>query len=407
MVGKKSRLAIDSASLKKAVEESAYSLEDISSEVGVSLNTLKRWLNGNIKSIKKENLVKLSQILQVPEKSLLISSEDAIADVNTEQYDELFIDLFHLNKWDSIKMLIDSMLSTSLDNGIVVRFYQYLALTAILKTDFDVARMYAKKIEKVEKEEKRISNLIEAFVSVLEGEWEKSGEIFKSVERKDDTTGALSLVFESLYERLASTDEKAYELLNQSESFFETKEQNSVFSACKMAVYCLKIEILISENNLPKSLQYLDKLKELVAVHHNNRFKAVSVVLESSIQVRMGQKIEIEKLVHAIEYLDEKELLYSYSSLRASEAIQIFGDYTNAKAMVKKALKKEPKIPFIKADLFFQSALIAHFEANSILFDNHISKAIAIAKEYKLLSSLNRWKIILASHNVEFDEIAS
>ena len=61
----------------------------------------------------------------------------------------------------------------------------------------------------------------------------------------------------------------------------------------------------------------------------------------------------------------------------------------------------------MRAKSFFHSAMIAHNENNSILFDNHMNKAISLAEENGFTALLSEWTEILASESIEFERISS
>ena len=82
-------------------------------------------------------------------------------------------------------------------------------------------------------------------------------------------------------------------------------------------------------------------------------------------------------------------------------------DSKRLKSVEELCLLKEPYLSFSKTDDLFHSAMIAHNENNSILFDNHMNKATSLAEENGFTALLSEWTEILVSESIEFERISS
>ena len=64
MLGRKARFDLDSQALLEKFEASEIELKVLSNKIGIDVETIREWLNGSIKKIKKENLTSLAKALK-------------------------------------------------------------------------------------------------------------------------------------------------------------------------------------------------------------------------------------------------------------------------------------------------------------------------------------------------------
>lgn len=68
----------DKINLKQRRIELGLTMKDVANAVGVSESTVSRWEAGNIVNMKRNRLVALANILQIPVNKLIISEESTV-----------------------------------------------------------------------------------------------------------------------------------------------------------------------------------------------------------------------------------------------------------------------------------------------------------------------------------------
>ena len=333
MVGKKARLVLDSLHLKSLIQDSEYDVESLSKSIDISSNTIKRWMNGAIKSIKKSNLKSLAQALKVSEDELLASSPETVSQVDTKEYDQLFIDLFDLNKWPSISLLVNSLITPDKSDHIRVRLYEYLFMTSLLSGKINEAKMYSQKISSIalkssSSQLQEVAKQAEFLTFVMDSKFENALLIAENINLQeiDSIEKAISILFLSQIERAVGSDDKAIELINISSNYSKNNTASPLHKAHKSAIYLLRADINLSNGNIKDALSDIDKLSSLADEKMNNRLKATVAILQNFVQAKLGNKLKKDIIQHSLEYFDQKELFWSLNYLKAAEIYSMAGD---------------------------------------------------------------------------------
>ena len=68
-----------------------------------------------------------------------------------DEYEELFSNLFNINKWNAIPLFINAIVNPSLPAKTQTRLYEFLSILSIFSADFERAGEFSKKIEMLSK----------------------------------------------------------------------------------------------------------------------------------------------------------------------------------------------------------------------------------------------------------------
>ena len=148
MLGRKARFDLDSQALLEKFEASEIELKVLSNKIGIDVETIREWLNGSIKKIKKENLTSLAKALKVSKEDLVASTKSHEIILNSkanDEYEELFSNLFNINKWNAIPLFINAIVNPSLPAKTQTRLYEFLSILSIFSADFERAGEFSKK----------------------------------------------------------------------------------------------------------------------------------------------------------------------------------------------------------------------------------------------------------------------
>lgn len=125
----------------------------LAEEIGVDRKTIGRWLTGQTKRIRKDNLSKLAEILECIEEDLVLkdeasqfasSSEQKAAAKLIEQENLLEI-LTPTGKWPLLEGLIKASMEPNLPLSLLGQLYNFLCIAAWRQSNLDKAEMYLNK----------------------------------------------------------------------------------------------------------------------------------------------------------------------------------------------------------------------------------------------------------------------
>ena len=139
MLGRKARFDLDSQALLEKFEASEIELKVLSNKIGIDVETIREWLNGSIKKIKKENLTSLAKALKVSKEDLVASAKSHEIILNSkanDEYEELFSNLFNINKWNAIPLFINAIVNPSLPAKTQTRLYEFLSILIYFQCRF-------------------------------------------------------------------------------------------------------------------------------------------------------------------------------------------------------------------------------------------------------------------------------
>tara|TARA_R110002072_G_scaffold534_2_gene3611 strand:+ start:145415 stop:146536 length:1122 start_codon:yes stop_codon:yes gene_type:complete len=122
-------------------------------EIGVDRKTVGRWLTGQTKRIRKDNLKKLSEILECIEEDLILKDEASQFASASEQkeaaklieQDNLLEILTPTGKWPLLAGLIKASMEPNLPVSLLGQLYNFLCICAWRQSDLDKAELYLKK----------------------------------------------------------------------------------------------------------------------------------------------------------------------------------------------------------------------------------------------------------------------
>ncbi len=125
----------------------------VAEEIGVDRKTVSRWLTGQTKKIRKDNLAKLATILECPESSLiLLNTLDCFATANEQkeaakliEQEDLLKIITPTGKWDLFEGLIKASMEPNLPKSLLAQLYNYLCIAAWRKSDLRKAEGYLQK----------------------------------------------------------------------------------------------------------------------------------------------------------------------------------------------------------------------------------------------------------------------
>jgi tetratricopeptide (TPR) repeat protein len=161
----------------------------LAEEIGVDRKTVGRWLTGQTKRIRKDNLKKLSEILDCVEKDLILRDEASqFASVNEQKAAAKLIEQENLmeiltpsGKWPLLEGLIKASLEPNLPLSLLGQLYNFLCVAAWRQSDLDRADSYLKKAQEIlaktnHKSVLARTRLNEATLASFRGKFKKSLE---------------------------------------------------------------------------------------------------------------------------------------------------------------------------------------------------------------------------------------
>lgn len=125
----------------------------VAEHIGVDRKTLTRWLTGQVKSIKHENLVALANCLKCAPEDLVLKDESTVIASKEEQalaaqlvvQDNLLATLTPLGQWPLLESIVKATMQPNLPAPLMGKLYNLLSICAWRQGDIDKARSYAEK----------------------------------------------------------------------------------------------------------------------------------------------------------------------------------------------------------------------------------------------------------------------
>lgn len=152
-MGKEEKVLLDLVYFDNRFRELELKQWWLAEEVGVDRKTVGRWLTGQTKRIRKDNLTKLAKILDCIEDDLILKDEASrFASVNEQKAAAKLIEQENLleiltptGKWPLLEGLIKASLEPNLPLSLLGQLYNYLCIAAWRQSNLDKAEMYLKK----------------------------------------------------------------------------------------------------------------------------------------------------------------------------------------------------------------------------------------------------------------------
>lgn len=125
----------------------------LAEEIGVDRKTVGRWLTGQTKRIRKDNLTKLAEILECIEEDLVLKDEASQFASSNEQkaaaklieQENLLEILTPTGKWPLLEGLIKASMEPNLPFSLLGQLYNFLCIAAWRQSNLDKAELYLKK----------------------------------------------------------------------------------------------------------------------------------------------------------------------------------------------------------------------------------------------------------------------
>jgi len=125
----------------------------VAETIGVDRKTLTRWLTGQVKSIKHENLVALAQCLQCSHDELILKDESLITASKEEQaiaaqlvvQENLLATLTPLGQWPLLESIVKATMQPNLPLPLMGKLYNLLSICAWRQGQIDKAIGFAEK----------------------------------------------------------------------------------------------------------------------------------------------------------------------------------------------------------------------------------------------------------------------
>ena len=95
------RLSIDPARLQSAIEKTGLSKKDICSALDIPFVTLRRWVKGEVKQLREENIRKLSSILGCQPNELVERGDNELV-LTSSEFSNIMDDLEENNYFNSM-----------------------------------------------------------------------------------------------------------------------------------------------------------------------------------------------------------------------------------------------------------------------------------------------------------------
>ena len=129
----------------------------LAEEIGVDRKTIGRWLTGQTKRIRKDNLKKLSEILECVEDDLILKDEASqFASINEQKAAAKLIEQENLleiltptGKWPLLEGLIKASMEPHLPLSLLGQLYNFLCIAAWRQSDLEKAEAYLVKAKEM------------------------------------------------------------------------------------------------------------------------------------------------------------------------------------------------------------------------------------------------------------------
>lgn len=148
---KQETVAINQQGLKTKLQEQALKSYWVAEQIGVAPKTMQRWLNGESKNAKKENIDQLAKILNCDVQALIHETKNNFGTTNDQKnaakvfFDsDLFSFVNKTSKWNFLKTIIEGLFTPNLDKKEKAQMNLSLSLSAIYQLDVVSATNYAR-----------------------------------------------------------------------------------------------------------------------------------------------------------------------------------------------------------------------------------------------------------------------
>lgn len=128
----------------------------LAEEIGVDRKTVGRWLTGQTKKIKKDNLDRLAEVLECDAEYLIQDEGTLIATSNEQKEAAKLIEKENLlelitpsGKWDLFEGIIKASMEPNLPLPLLGQLYNFLCISAWRKSELDKANKYLDKAKEI------------------------------------------------------------------------------------------------------------------------------------------------------------------------------------------------------------------------------------------------------------------
>lgn len=128
----------------------------LAEEIGVDRKTVGRWLTGQTKKIKKDNLDRLAEILECNTEHLIQDEGTLVATSNEQKEAAKLIEKENLlelitpsGKWDLFEGIIKASMEPNLPLPLLGQLYNFLCISAWRKSDLEKANKYLDKAKEI------------------------------------------------------------------------------------------------------------------------------------------------------------------------------------------------------------------------------------------------------------------
>lgn len=142
---------LNTESLARRLVEKGLNRSDLARRIGVNRNTIRRWLNGNVRYALMKNLAGVAQVMDCSitdliEKDELLSYKNPSDQlIGARRVDESYLEdvLMEAGELELLDEIVRAVIHPDLPGDLLGRLYTILAGVALQRDDMDAARDYA------------------------------------------------------------------------------------------------------------------------------------------------------------------------------------------------------------------------------------------------------------------------
>ena len=172
----KKTLILDSNSIEKHLRERNMSKTELAHAIDIDLNTLRRWLNGSIKRVKRVNCEKLASALSCQLKDIVVDSKFDAKNlkqsfsqaISISDEENVLIDFINDSKYNDLELLLSILISPFLPVSFLTSTYCNLAILSVFKGE-------------VEKLEERANKALQLSKKVNDGDLRAKAKAVKGI----------------------------------------------------------------------------------------------------------------------------------------------------------------------------------------------------------------------------------
>lgn len=166
--------------------------QTVAEQIGVNRNTVRRWLNGQVKWVHMTNLRLLAKVLRCEPEDLILKSDDEVFTTRQEQKEaasliqnsELVPTLTSSGDFRLLESLLKACLQPNLDPKVLGRLYTQISYSLMNQRKMDESREYAYKAQKIAVETgsaeiRCMANCLLAFLEFSTGDRTRAREMFE------------------------------------------------------------------------------------------------------------------------------------------------------------------------------------------------------------------------------------